>query len=179
MKAEPLQLPDGRTLQERRGSWILQPDGITVTVERAGELVRVADPDSGRVIVEAEPVAPGPAAKPAGGKPAATPAAPGRWQTFNQFVDVIGPELTLAEREVWHVMFRHARGGVVETTARRLATACRIDKATVVRAQRRLEAAGLIRTRWKSIDKARPSKYALDPSPAACLPKLLSRRSPK
>jgi hypothetical protein len=179
MKAPPLQLPDGRTLQERRGSWILQPDGITVTVERTGELVRVADPDSGRVILEAEPVAPGPAAKPAGGKPAATPAAPGRWQTFNQFVDVIGPELTLAEREVWHVMFRHTRGGVVETTARQLATAARLDKETVWLAQRRLEAAGLIRTMFKSKDRSRASRYALHPSPAACLPKLLSRRSPK
>jgi predicted transcriptional regulator len=76
-------------------------------------------------------------------------------------------------------MFRHARGGVVETTARRLATACRIDKATVVRAQRRLEAAGIILTNWKSMENGRPSKYGMHARPADCLAKLLSRRSPK
>lgn len=179
MKAAPVELPGGRTLQQRRGAWILQPDGITVTVERAGELVRVVDPESGQVIVEAEPASPAPAAKPAGSKPVATPAAHGRWQTFNQFVDVVGPELTLAEREVWHVMFRHTRNGVVETTARQLATAAKIDKETVWLAQRRLEAAGLIRTIFKSKDRSKPSKYALDPCPAARLPTLLSRRSPK
>ena len=183
MKATPLQLPDGRTLEERRGTWIIQPPGITVAVVRTAGEILVTDPDTSSVVYQG-PVAAGTAgAGQPTGKPATTPgrltASPGRWQTFNQFVDVIGPELTLAEREVWHVMFRHARGGVVETTARRLATACRIDKATVVRAHARLEAVGLIRTIWRSTDRSKASKYAFNPSPAACLPKLLTKRSPK
>ena len=184
MKATPLQLPDGRALEERRGAWIIKPPGITVAVAQTDDGILVTDPDTGSVVYQG-PVAAGAAGSrpPAAGKPATPPSRPaaggGRWQTFNEFVDVIGPELTLAEREVWHVMFRHARGGVVETTARRLATACRIDKETVSIAQRRLEAVGLIRTIWKSTDRGRASKYALNPTPSSCLAKLVARRSPK
>lgn len=182
MTSEHYDLTGGRKLLKRRQGYILQPDGITVAVQEVGGLVRVTDPDTGKVLIEAAPIDAPRTPQERRGKPRAHGAAPGqsgRWQTLNEFVDVIGPELTLAEREVWHVMFRHARGGVVETTARRLATACRIDKATVVRAHARLEAIGLIRTIWRSTDRSRASKYALNPSPAACLPKLLARRSPK
>jgi len=178
----PIHLPGGRKLLKSRRRWILQPDGITVDAEEVGELVRVTDPDTGKVLVEAARAEPpgGPQEPPT--KPPASRAAAGqsgRWQTYNEFVDVIGPRLTLAEREIWHVMFRHARGGVVETTARRLATACQINKATVVRAQRGLEAVGLIWTIWKSVERSRSSKYGLHDRPAACLGKVLARRGPK
>jgi hypothetical protein len=194
VKAAPLQLPDGRALEERRGAWIIKPPGITVAVAETDDGILVTDPDTGSVVYQG-PVAAGAGGSrpPAAGKPATPPSRPaaggGRWQTFNEFVDVIGPRLTLAEREVWHVMFRHARGGVVETTARNLATACRINKATVVRAHARLEVVGLIWPIWKSLDRSRPSKYGINPMPAACLAKLEApprpgarrrpRRSPK
>ena len=181
MTQERIHLADGQSLQKRRGVWILQPDGVTVDVQLAGGVATMTDPKTGRrrdaKVVSANDDASGPQKPPAA--PREANGSQGRWQTYNEFVDAVGPLLTLAEREVWHIMFRHTRGGVVETTARRLATAAAIDKDTVSLAQRRLEAAGLIRTIWKSTDRSRASKYALNPSPAACLPKLLAKRSPK
>ncbi|MFM7137889.1 MAG: hypothetical protein ACKO1M_12610 [Planctomycetota bacterium] len=181
MTSESLQLAGGKSLQNRRGSWILQPDGITVDVEIAGQLATVTNAD-GRAITreilrDQTPGKRPPANTLPAGRPGVAAGAPGRWQTFNEFVDVIGPELTLAEREVWHVMFRHARGGVVETTARNMATACRINKATVARAHAHLEAVGLIWPIWKSLDRSRPSKYGINPRPAACLAKLEALRT--
>jgi len=109
---------------------------------------------------------------------AASPAGD-RWQTCNQFVDVIAPWLTLAERAVWFVLFRHARGGVVETTARTLATAADIDKETASLALKAFEAVGLVWPIWKSTDRSRSSKYGMHHRPGECLAKVLKRRAPK
>jgi hypothetical protein len=102
-----------------------------------------------------------------------------RWRAFNSFVDLIAPRLTLAERAVWIVLFRHARDGVTETTARVLATAAGIDKATAVRSVRTLHRVGLVWTVWKSTDRSKASKYAMHPKPAECLAKLPSRGGAK
>jgi len=114
-------------------------------------------------------------------KPTAKPASPAgdRWQTFNGFVDVIAPRLTLAERAVWLVLFRHARGCVVETTARTLATAADIDKETASLALKAFEAVGLVWPIWKSTDRSRSSKYGMHHRPGECLAKVLKRRAPK
>lgn len=92
-----------------------------------------------------------------------------RWAAYNGFVDVVAPRLTLAEQAVWQVMFRHARGWVCETSARRLADAAGINKATASRALQTLERVGLVRAIWKSTDKSKASRYSMHPSPADCL----------
>lgn len=103
------------------------------------------------------------------GKQHATRRSGDRWRAFNSFMDVIAPRLTLAERAVWLVMFRHARNGVVQTSERQLATAADIDKATAGRALRRLTALRLTWPIRKSTNKAMQSQYAIHPNPAACL----------
>lgn len=97
-----------------------------------------------------------------------------RWAAYNGFVDVIAPRLTLAEQAVWHVMFRHARDWSCETSARRLAQAAGINKATASRALQTLEAVGLVRPIWKSTDKSKASRYAMHPRPADCLADIVS-----
>lgn len=101
-----------------------------------------------------------------------------RWATFNTFMDVIAPRLTLAERAVWLVMFRHARDGVCETTVRMLASGAAVSRSTAEAALRRLEASGLVWAIWKSRDKARASKYGIHPSPSACLSRVIRDDEP-
>ncbi len=96
-----------------------------------------------------------------------------RWTTFNTFVDLIAPRLTLAERAVWLLMFRHARNGQCETTARSLAAAANISISTAQLALNRLHGAGLVWPIWKSKDRAKASKYGIHPRPADCLPRLM------
>jgi hypothetical protein len=97
-----------------------------------------------------------------------------RWATLNTFVDVIAPRLTLAERAVWLVMFRHARDGKCETTVRMLANGAAVSRSTAEIALRRLEACGLVSVIWKSKDKARASKYGINGQPHVCLPRLMA-----
>lgn len=99
----------------------------------------------------------------------------GRWQTFNQFVDVISPHLSLAERAVWLVLFRVARNGVCETSERRLAAACRIEKKTAGGALRQLVALRLAWPVYLSTNKEKASKYGLNPVPADRLAEVLRR----
>lgn len=114
-----------------------------------------------------------PQAAPAKGKPTRD-----NWRTFNQFQDVIEPHLSLAERAVWSKMFRRSRDGQCQTTARKLAAAGNVNKATVSRAIATLTSAGLIWVIWHARDKGKDSCYGIHPTPADCLPKLL-RRLPK
>ena len=107
------------------------------------------------------------------GEPQPKPRNGERWATYNAFVDVIAPRLTLAERAVWHVMFRHARDGRCETTARQLAAAANVSTSTAQAALARLDRVGLVWPIWKSTDKSKPSKYGMHPRPAECLPRLL------
>lgn len=101
-----------------------------------------------------------------------------RWATFNAFMDVIAPRLTLAERAVWLVMFRHARNGVCETTVRMLANGASVSRSTAAAALRRLEASGLVWAIWKSKDKARASKYGIHGQPYTCLPRVMGQDDP-
>jgi len=117
-------------------------------------------------------------AAPAKGKPTRD-----NWRTYNQFMDVIEPHLTLAERGVWQKMFRRSRDGQCQTTARKLAGTMTINKATVSRAIATLTGAGLIWVISHARDKGKDSCYGIHPTPADCLARLLKvtqiRRTPK
>lgn len=113
-----------------------------------------------------------PSQSPKADKPKAVKASRGsvaRWVTFNTFVDVIAPRLSLPERSVWLVMFRHSRSGVCDTSERRLSEQVRIDKATAGRALRLLVGLGLVWPVFKSSSKGEASRYGLQPRPEACL----------
>jgi hypothetical protein len=114
-----------------------------------------------------------PAATPANGTAAASKkrhATNGdRWAMLNAFVDVIAPRLTLVERAVWLVMFRHTRGGTCDTSERAIATQARIDKASAGKALRRLVELGLAWPVFKSNSKGTSSRYGLHPRPDACV----------
>ncbi|RLS80166.1 MAG: hypothetical protein DWI03_00075 [Planctomycetota bacterium] len=101
-----------------------------------------------------------------------------RWITFNTFMDVIAPRLTLAERAVWLVMFRHARDGKCETTVRMLANGAAVSRSTAEIVLRRLEASGLVWAIWKSRDKGKPSKYGIHAHPDRCLHRLPTKVEP-
>lgn len=102
----------------------------------------------------------------------------GRWATYNQFIDTIAPSLTLAERAVWHVMFRHARNGTCETSVRMLATAAKVSRSTAEAGLHRLVACGVVWPIWKSHDKSKASKYGMHPAPAACLSRVIQQPEP-
>jgi hypothetical protein len=102
-------------------------------------------------------------------KPATSPRKGDRWQTLNQFVDVIAPHLSGAEVRVWLFMFRHARGGMVELSERAMAKAVGVSKETAGIALRRLVAAGLVWEVFKSGFAGAASKYGLRPNPASKL----------
>lgn len=102
----------------------------------------------------------------------------GRWATHNAFVDVIAPHLTLAERAIWHVMFRHTLNGTCETTARLLASATNVSISTAQLALSRLHRAGLVWPIWKSKDRSKASKYGIHPNPADCLPRVIQQDEP-
>ena len=102
----------------------------------------------------------------------------GRWITFNTFMDVIAPRLTLAERAVWLVMFRHARGGVCETTVRMLATAAGVSRSTAEAAVQQLVTSGLVWAIWKSRDKGKASKYGIHANPDRCVHRLPTKDEP-
>ena len=89
-----------------------------------------------------------------------------RWQTFNAFMDVIAPRLTLAERTVWIVMFRHARNGTCDISERAIAKQANIDKATAGKALRQLVALRLVWVVFKSTSKEKSSRYGMQPNPA-------------
>lgn len=195
MKTDCLTLGSGRRLEKRRGGWVMLPGEMAVGVEIDGGAVTVTDPETGKrlqdIIVDpGSDMAKKRAAKKSTGRqpertrqkvysakqfdrPAAAPRKGDWWRAYTQFVDVIGPWLPLATREVWHQMLRKSDKWVVETSARTMATAAKIDKGTASSAFATLEAVGLIWTIWKSSDKTKPSKYGLHPQPAECLAKVL------
>jgi len=124
-----------------------------------------------------------PTSKPTQPAPATSKPTRDNWRTYNQFMDVIEPHLTLAERGVWQKMFRRSRDGQCQTTARKLAGTMTINKATVSRAIATLTGAGLIWVISHARDKGKDSCYGIHPTPADCLARLLKvtqiRRTPK
>jgi hypothetical protein len=101
-----------------------------------------------------------------------------RWHTYNEFVDHVAPLLSLADRAVWHVMFRHARHGVCETTERQLAEGAGVSCSTVAAALKRLRDAGLVWPIWLSKSKGTGSKWGIHARPRKCREKLGTPHEP-
>ncbi len=101
-----------------------------------------------------------------------------RWVALNSFVDVVAPRLSLAERAVWLVMFRHARGWVVETSVRHLSQGAAVSRSTAEASLATLADAGLVWPIVKSCHKGTASKYGIHPDPSACLERLLKAAEP-
>jgi hypothetical protein len=69
----------------------------------------------------------------------------GRWRTLNAFVDRSARLVDPTAAAVWLVLFRFAdRGGVVRASAGRVAASIGRHRLTVLRAIKRLRAAGLL-----------------------------------
>ena len=136
---------------------------------RAGKRKQLSERTSGATPAAASSSSSTAAASPAAQNQKATTPTDGkrqRWQTFNAFMDNIAPRLTLAERTVWVVMFRHARNGTCDTSERAIATQASIDKATAGKALRQLVALELVWVVFKSTHKESLSRYGVHPSPA-------------
>ena len=114
--------------------------------------------------------------KPADRRPQPRQADAGRWRTLNTFVDVIAPNLLMADRAAWLVLFRYTRNGTVDTSERQLATAAGIDKVTAGRALRRLVQLRLVWPIKVSKSKGSASRYGLHPNPEKCLGAVLADR---
>lgn len=100
---------------------------------------------------------------------------PDRWATLNEFVDVIAPAITKTESLVWLLLFRHAKGGVAETSQRTIATALQIQRTSAARALAGLVDCGLVWPVYKSSSRGAPSKYGIHPQPAQCLERAWQR----
>ena len=89
-----------------------------------------------------------------------------RWDTLNQFEDVIAPHLTTAEQSVWHHLFRHCRGGATKSSARDMALNRGIDLKTASKALAHVIAVGLVGYVFKSAHKGERSVFWLHLHPA-------------
>lgn len=145
MIEQTIHLATGRSLQKRRGSWVLQPDGRTVEITVEGQNVTITDPDSGRVIndrlnqQQADPL------QAHSTKPTRSSADASRWATLNAFVDTAMADLSRAELAVWLVLYRDVREGAARTGMDDIARRAGCHRGSVVRAVQSLQARGLIR----------------------------------
>ncbi len=174
MIANRIALASGKYVtEERAGCYVLQPDGWAVRMSTVGQRVTLTDPETEKVVHESEIADGAQRKKPTNRAQKTTPPIAGRWSTLNEFVDVISPVITKTESLVWVLLFRHARGAVVETSERQIATALQLKKFSAGRALRGLVSAGLIWPIHKSNTKAASSKYGIHPKPSECLARIM------
>ncbi len=186
MKRSTITLADGRTLRpaERAHVWYLD-DGTTARAEITGDHVRLFVPGSGGAeladgrIVQAPEPQPAVAATGRETKPGAKNKDRRRWVTFNTFVDRVARHLDDAEAAVWFVIFRWTQDDTADIRISDIAA--RIGKSTrsVQRAVDRLAGVGLIERLKRGTRQGGPSRYRLDPDPAAALPKLQADTPPQ
>jgi hypothetical protein len=115
--------------------------------------------------------------EPAGGDDEPRRKSKRRFETLNQFVFLVGPRLSLAERWVWQVMFTHAKDGVCLTSVRQLEKTG-VSCSTAAKALKRLCELKLVWPIWLSRDKSTPSKYGVHPNPSECLAPILADQEP-
>jgi hypothetical protein len=177
MTSNTYQLADGSRLT-LTGSQAAGPRGIdsqtsrTATYvgdDRGGRLVDAA----GATVREVAPLAA--RGRKATARAKASRSDAPRWQTLNTFVDVIARHLSPVEVAVWLVLFRDCRGDTVEASQRNLAARSGAGERSVVRAMRRLRAAGLIEVLKASKSKGEASRYRLEARPERCLDSIITR----
>jgi hypothetical protein len=132
-----------QTLQKRRGSWILQPDGRAVEVQLDGQSVTITDPDTGRQMNTTM------AAKPAShqrrrGRPRQAAPTGDRWAAINEFIDVTMRTLGEAEARVWLVLFRDVRDGLARAGMTDIANRAGLTRRGVTKAIASLKVRGLV-----------------------------------
>ncbi len=187
-----IDLAGGTFLTERHGGlFTWQPDERVVAVTIDGgtaTLTTTDDPPERLAALEIVGKAPG---RPAGGgkvkgAAAETPAtAKGRsedakrWDTLNEFEDVIAPHLTTAEQSVWHHLFRHCRGGAAKSSARDMALNRGIDLKTASKALAHVIAVGLVGYVFKSAHKGERSVFWLHLHPAECREACVAAAAPR
>jgi len=105
-------------------------------------------------------------------KTTAKAAAADRFNTLNQFVDLVSRHLALPARCVWLDLFRNARQGKVFATTRQLAERAGLDPKTVTTSLATLKRVGLV---WQIAQGVRkqPSVYGLHPNPGRCLQRVI------
>jgi hypothetical protein len=167
--ADTIQLVDGRRLTQRRGSWRLDPPGMTVAVELAAGLVRLTDPDNGQVLEDQLPVSDKcrPLTKPARRAKAGarTAGEAGRWAMLNEFIDTTIRTIGEAEGRVWLVLFRDVRGGLARTGMTDIATRTGMTRRAVVKAIASLKRCGLVEVATRGSVNGSTNSYRIHAAP--------------
>ncbi len=88
-----------------------------------------------------------------------------RWARLNAFVDAGGAGLRSNDWRVWLVLFRDAKGDTARTSQNYVAKRLNLDRKTVGRAVKRLEAAGLLDVLHRGGFRRGPSTYRLHSTP--------------
>jgi biotin operon repressor len=89
-----------------------------------------------------------------------------RWRMLNEFIDAGGADLRPNDWRVWLVLFRDAKGDTARTSQKYVAKRLNLDRKTVGRAVKRLQAAGLLDVLHRGGFRRGPSTYRLRPTPA-------------
>jgi hypothetical protein len=195
-----IRMADGDTKKLRDlggGLAMLLPDEVCVVVVENGNTVTCWTQDEPRRVVVAGTAvgfstkASNATAGPAGvgkvkGATAETPATPKgrsedakRWDTLNEFEDVIAPHLTTAAQSVWHHLFRHCRGGATKSSARDMALNRGIDLKTASKALAHVIAVGLVGYVFKSAHKGERSVFWLHLHPSECREACVAAAAPR
>jgi biotin operon repressor len=95
----------------------------------------------------------------------------GRWRMLNEFIDAGGADLRPNDWRVWMVLFRDAKGDTARTSQKYVAKRLNLDRKTVGRAVKRLQAAGLLDVLHRGGFRRGPSTYRLRPTPADNAPR--------
>ncbi len=89
-----------------------------------------------------------------------------RWRMLNAFIDAGGADLRPNDWRVWLVLFRDAKGDTARTSQKYVARRLGVDRKTVGRAVKRLQAVGLLDVLHRGGFRRGPSTYRLRPMPA-------------
>ena len=168
MIEDAIQLADGQALQKRRGSWILQPEGLTVDVQVEGDVATITEPDTGKV--SRRRMAGGDRGQRPRQRPQATAGRPrpasDRWATLNEFTDETLRTLTASEARVWFVLFRDVRGGVARAGMTDIAKRAGLTRRGVVKAIAGLKRRQLVEVAIRGSVNGTPNAYRIVSRPA-------------
>lgn len=99
-----------------------------------------------------------------------------RWATLNAFVDVVLRHLSPTEGRVWLILFRDARGDLVDASQRDLGRRAACGQKAAWRAMTYLRRVGLVEPVTLSRARNTASRYRLNPHPERCLDAITKSR---